>query len=285
MSGISFPSDARINLSELWPRGKRPLSSLPPIVKPPPVVKLTCRRGHARQVSSFILIPPRPNVKVMSGFKTYQMVAGDSLATASAQGSTVCVFILRLKPSCSRSIAILDDLVFPRTPHASPGGGEPVRPLRQAPYQVRLPRHGRADRRCHNRGGAEAAQHGRRQGQIKAGKVPDTWKEKPAKLRQKDRDMRWTVKFSKAKADEKGKARQCDTAAPSFGTKPRLDRSPARLHSWLDRVCSGGNRAKRQVACLVEGDTGWEDGMKWRLKGVETPEYAKHAECARKQSS
>src|SRR3712207_6358963 len=34
---------------------------------------------------------------------------------------------------------------------------------------------------------------------IKAGRVPDKWTERPAKLRQKDRDARWTVKFSKAK--------------------------------------------------------------------------------------
>ena len=34
---------------------------------------------------------------------------------------------------------------------------------------------------------------------IEAGKVPDAWKDKPAKLRQKDPDARWTVKFSKAK--------------------------------------------------------------------------------------
>jgi len=40
---------------------------------------------------------------------------------------------------------------------------------------------------------------------IKAGKVPDACKEKPAKLRQKDRDARWTVKFSKARAAEDGK--------------------------------------------------------------------------------
>ena len=33
---------------------------------------------------------------------------------------------------------------------------------------------------------------------IKAGKIPDGWKDKPAKLRQKDRHARWTVKFSKA---------------------------------------------------------------------------------------
>ncbi len=34
---------------------------------------------------------------------------------------------------------------------------------------------------------------------IKEGRVPDEWKENPAKLRQKDRDARWTVKYSRAK--------------------------------------------------------------------------------------
>ena len=34
---------------------------------------------------------------------------------------------------------------------------------------------------------------------IKAGEIPDAWKDKPAKLAQKDRDARWTVKYSKAK--------------------------------------------------------------------------------------
>lgn len=34
---------------------------------------------------------------------------------------------------------------------------------------------------------------------IKAGEIPDEWKHKPAKLAQKDRDARWTVKYSKAK--------------------------------------------------------------------------------------
>ena len=37
---------------------------------------------------------------------------------------------------------------------------------------------------------------------IKAGRIPEEWKDKPAKLRQKDRDARWTVKFTKAKAKE-----------------------------------------------------------------------------------
>ena len=54
---------------------------------------------------------------------------------------------------------------------------------------------------------------------IKAGKVPDEWQKKPARLRQKDRDARWTVKFSKAKADAEGKTRQRDIAVPAFGYK------------------------------------------------------------------
>src|SRR5690606_9270156 len=35
--------------------------------------------------------------------------------------------------------------------------------------------------------------------EIKAGRIPAAWKDKPAKLRQKDRDARWTVKFTKAR--------------------------------------------------------------------------------------
>jgi transposase len=34
---------------------------------------------------------------------------------------------------------------------------------------------------------------------IKAGRIPPEWSKTPARLRQKDRDARWTVKFSKAK--------------------------------------------------------------------------------------
>nr|WP_319384388.1 thermonuclease family protein [uncultured Roseibium sp.] len=45
-------------------------------------------------------------------------------------------------------------------------------------------------------------------------------------------------------------------------------------------ICSGPNRAKRKATCLVDGDTGWEQGKKWRLESVDTPEYKQHAECA-----
>ena len=45
-------------------------------------------------------------------------------------------------------------------------------------------------------------------------------------------------------------------------------------------TCSGGNRAERKVTCIVDGDTGWERGVKWRMAGVDTPEYGQHASCS-----
>src|ERR1700747_3637413 len=39
---------------------------------------------------------------------------------------------------------------------------------------------------------------------IKEGRIPPNWNAKPAKLRHKDRDARWTVKFTKAKPREDG---------------------------------------------------------------------------------
>jgi IS5 family transposase len=52
---------------------------------------------------------------------------------------------------------------------------------------------------------------------IKEGRIPDEWKDKPAKLRQKDRDARWTVKFSKAKERADGTKPPVDIAIPTFG--------------------------------------------------------------------
>ncbi len=64
--------------------------------------------------------------------------------------------------------------------------------------------------------------------------MPDEWKDKPAKLRQKDRDARWTVKFSKAKVDEDGKTKQRDIAVPAFGYKNHaaIDRRHGFIRGW-----------------------------------------------------
>jgi transposase, IS5 family len=52
---------------------------------------------------------------------------------------------------------------------------------------------------------------------IREGRIPDDWKNKPAKLRQKDRDARWTVKFTKAKQKQDGSTSPVDLAIPTFG--------------------------------------------------------------------
>lgn len=43
-------------------------------------------------------------------------------------------------------------------------------------------------------------------------------------------------------------------------------------------TCTGPDRAARKLTCLVDGDTGWERGVKWRLLDIDTPEID-HAAC------
>lgn len=44
-------------------------------------------------------------------------------------------------------------------------------------------------------------------------------------------------------------------------------------------LCEGTNRAENNATCLVDGDTGWENGIKWRSKGWDTPEIGSRAKC------
>jgi len=68
---------------------------------------------------------------------------------------------------------------------------------------------------------------------LKAGRVPSAWKERPAKLRQKDRDARWTVKFSKAKPRADGTL-PVDIAIPAFGYQNHIsiDRRHGLIRKW-----------------------------------------------------
>ena len=69
---------------------------------------------------------------------------------------------------------------------------------------------------------------------IKAGRIPEGWASRPAKLRQKDRDARWPVKFSKAKPREDG-APQADLAVPAFGYENHvsIDRRHRLIRRWI----------------------------------------------------
>lgn len=98
---------------------------------------------------------------------------------------------------------------------------------------------------------------------IKAGKVPDEWKNRPGKLRQKDRDARWTVKFSKAKADEEGKTKQRDIAVPAFGYKNHasIDRRHGFIRGWNVTNASAydGAQLRNVLDKNNTGSTVWAD--------------------------
>jgi hypothetical protein len=68
---------------------------------------------------------------------------------------------------------------------------------------------------------------------LEAGRIPEAWKRQPAKLRQKDRDARWSIKFTKAKPAADGK-KQVDIAIPSFGYQDHvsIDRAPGLIRKW-----------------------------------------------------
>jgi len=83
---------------------------------------------------------------------------------------------------------------------------------------------------------------------IKEGKVPEAWRDKPAKLRQKDRDARWTVKFFKGKTKADGTP-QGDIAIPHFGYKNHvsIDRKLGIIRRAIvtDAAAADGARLRR----------------------------------------
>jgi IS5 family transposase len=101
---------------------------------------------------------------------------------------------------------------------------------------------------------------------IKEGRVPDGWKDKPAKLRQKDRDARWTLKFTKAKPREDG-APPVDLAIPVFGYQNHIsiDRGFGVIRQWstTDAAAYEGCRLreglldKTNTASAVWADTAY----------------------------
>ena len=102
---------------------------------------------------------------------------------------------------------------------------------------------------------------------IKEGRIPDEWKEKPAKLRHKDRDARWTVKFTKAKLREDGSSPTVDLAIPVFGYQNHIsiDRGFGFIRQWSatdaaayeGRLLRAGLLDKTNTASGVWADTAY----------------------------
>lgn len=111
---------------------------------------------------------------------------------------------------------------------------------------------------------------------IKAGEVPAEWKDKPAMLAQKDRDARWTVKYSKAKQPTQtlssAATRQHDIAIPMFGYKNHagIDRAHGFIRGWT--VTSAAAHDGAQLRNVVTKDntasTVWADSA-YRSKSNE----------------
>jgi len=109
--------------------------------------------------------------------------------------------------------------------------------------------------------------------EIKAGCIPEAWKAKPAKLRQKDRDARWTMKWSKAKPSDDGSPR-LDLAVPAFGYKNHIgiDRRYGLIRTWMatdaaryDGAQLPGLISKRNTASDVWADTAYRSKANERL--------------------
>jgi transposase, IS5 family len=107
---------------------------------------------------------------------------------------------------------------------------------------------------------------------IKAGRVPEAWQAKPAKLRQKDRDARWTIKTTKAKPRE-GESPLVDLAIPEFGYQNHIsaDRRHRLIRRWL--VTDAAAHAGTRLADLLDpGNTAsdvWADSG-YRSRNNET---------------
>lgn len=99
---------------------------------------------------------------------------------------------------------------------------------------------------------------------LKEGRIPENWKARPAKLRQKDRDARWTVKFSKAKERPDGTKPPVDIAIPAFGYQNHvsIDRQFGLIRKWQATDAAAYEGARLREGLLDKTNTAsqvWAD--------------------------
>ena len=85
--------------------------------------------------------------------------------------------------------------------------------------------------------------------EIKAGRIPEAWQDKPAKLAQKDRDARWTVKWSKAKPADDGSPRR--SGDPGLRLQEPHQHRPA---AWADPDLGHDRRCAPRRGATAEPD-------------------------------
>ena len=88
---------------------------------------------------------------------------------------------------------------------------------------------------------------------LKDGRIPQQWADNPARLAQKDRDARWTLKRAKArKATDDGTKAKVEIAIPVFGYKNHV--SIDRAHGFVRRfaVTSAAAHEGAQLGALLD---------------------------------
>jgi hypothetical protein len=94
---------------------------------------------------------------------------------------------------------------------------------------------------------------------IKEGRIPERWKDKPAKIRQKGRDARWSIKYTKAKvevevgADPKA-VKPVGLATPMFVYKNHIGigRTHGLIRTWVAGAANAHDGAR--LRALISPD-------------------------------
>ncbi|WP_171840728.1 IS5 family transposase [Asaia bogorensis] len=108
---------------------------------------------------------------------------------------------------------------------------------------------------------------------LREGRIPQNWQDKPAKLSHKDRHARWSLKFTKAKRQEDGTMPSTDLAIPFFGYKFHIsiERQFRFIRKWkaTDAAASDGARLKEGLLDKANTASGvWADTA-YRSKATE----------------
>ncbi|HSM19253.1 MAG TPA: transposase [Hyphomicrobiales bacterium] len=87
---------------------------------------------------------------------------------------------------------------------------------------------------------------------LKAGRIPEDWAARPAKLRQKDRDGRWTLKRGRRKRRPDGTL-MAEIATPAYGYKSHIgaDRRYWFIRKWA--VTDAARHDGRELGGLLDG--------------------------------
>ncbi len=91
---------------------------------------------------------------------------------------------------------------------------------------------------------------------IKQGEVLEDWADKPAKLRQKDRDARWTMKRGRVQRLADGTPKGAEIMIPAFGYKNHIstDQRHGLIRKWT--VTHAATSDEKQLKSLIdEGNT------------------------------